>query len=131
MILPCGVNKASGLAAALEELQLSPHNVVGVGDAENDHAFLRAVGFGVAVDNALPQVKKTADLVTEGARGDGVIELVEHLLEEDAGLFATERHRIEVGRRGRRRGGRPVAVRAAACSWRARRGSASRRWRRR
>ncbi len=98
MILPSGVNKASGLAAALEELQLSPHNVVGVGDAENDHAFLRTVGFGVAVSNALPQVKKTADFVTERARGDGVIELAEHLLEEDAGLFATERHRIQVGR---------------------------------
>ena len=40
MILPSGVNKATGLAAALEELGLSPHNVVGVGDAENDHAFL-------------------------------------------------------------------------------------------
>ena len=35
-----GVNKATGLAAALDELGLSPHNVVGVGDAENDHAFL-------------------------------------------------------------------------------------------
>ena len=40
MVLPSGVNKATGLAAALSELGLSPHNVVGVGDAENDHAFL-------------------------------------------------------------------------------------------
>ena len=40
MVLPTGVNKATGLAAALDELGLSPHNVVGVGDAENDHAFL-------------------------------------------------------------------------------------------
>ena len=40
MVLPSGVNKATGLDAALDELGLSPHNVVGVGDAENDHAFL-------------------------------------------------------------------------------------------
>ena len=40
MVLPPGVNKASGLAAALDELGLSPINVVGIGDAENDHAFL-------------------------------------------------------------------------------------------
>ena len=40
MVLPSGVNKAIGLAAALRDLGLSPHNVVGVGDAENDHAFL-------------------------------------------------------------------------------------------
>ncbi|TIX75382.1 MAG: HAD-IIB family hydrolase, partial [Mesorhizobium sp.] len=56
MVLPSGVNKATGLAAALEDLGLSAHNVVGIGDAENDHAFLRAVGFGVAVANALPKV---------------------------------------------------------------------------
>ena len=43
MVLPSGVNKATGLAAALDELGLSPHNVVGVGDAENDHAFLGRV----------------------------------------------------------------------------------------
>ena len=39
MVLPAGVNKASGLAAAIGELGLSPLKVVGVGDAENDHAF--------------------------------------------------------------------------------------------
>src|SRR5439155_10184033 len=54
MVLPSGVNKATGLHAALAELHLSPHNVVGVGDAENDHAFLSACECSVAVANALP-----------------------------------------------------------------------------
>ena len=40
MVLPGGMNKAVGLKAALEELGISIHNTVGVGDAENDHAFL-------------------------------------------------------------------------------------------
>jgi hydroxymethylpyrimidine pyrophosphatase-like HAD family hydrolase len=40
MVLPPGVNKATGLVAALHALGISPRNVVGVGDAENDHAFL-------------------------------------------------------------------------------------------
>ena len=62
MVLPSGMNKAAGLAAALRELELSPHNVVGVGDAENDHAFLRACGCAAAVANALPTVKETADI---------------------------------------------------------------------
>ena len=62
-----GVNKASGLAAALDDLGLSPHNVVAVGDAENDHAFMQASGFAAAVANALPAVKEEADLVTAGA----------------------------------------------------------------
>ena len=55
MVLPAGVNKATGLAAALESLGLSPHNAVGVGDAENDHAFLALCECAVAVANALPR----------------------------------------------------------------------------
>ena len=61
MVLPSGVNKGTGLAAALEELELSAHNVVGVGDAENDHAFLKVCECSVAVANALPALKERAD----------------------------------------------------------------------
>ncbi|MER8826638.1 HAD-IIB family hydrolase [Mesorhizobium sp. M0938] len=100
MVLPSGVNKATGLAAALEDLELSAHNVVGIGDAENDHAFLRAVGFGVAVANALPKVRETADYVTNGARGAGVRELIEGLIAHDAALLDTARQRIEIGADG-------------------------------
>jgi len=57
MVLPPGVNKASGLKAALVDLGLSAHNVVSIGDAENDHAFLRASGYAVAVANALSAIK--------------------------------------------------------------------------
>src|SRR5688572_25365379 len=63
MVLPSGVNKASGLAAALRHMGLSPHNAVGVGDAENDHAFLALCECAVAVENALPALKDKADLV--------------------------------------------------------------------
>jgi HAD superfamily hydrolase (TIGR01484 family) len=83
MVLPSGVNKGTGLAAALDELRLSAHNVVGVGDAENDHAFLASCECAVAVDNALPTLKERADLVTRGARGEGVAELVDMLLDDD------------------------------------------------
>jgi HAD superfamily hydrolase (TIGR01484 family) len=57
MVLPSGVNKATGLDRALQALGISPQNVVGIGDAENDHAFLDACGCAVAVDNALPALK--------------------------------------------------------------------------
>ncbi|WP_460068793.1 HAD-IIB family hydrolase [Pseudomonas sp. S1_A06] len=43
MVLPPCVNKASGLSAALRRLGICELNVVGVGDAENDHAFYRSV----------------------------------------------------------------------------------------
>src|SRR2546421_1933200 len=48
MVLPRNVDKASGLRVALKELGLSPAEVVAVGDAENDHAFLNICGWSVA-----------------------------------------------------------------------------------
>ena len=86
MVLPSGVNKATGLVAALADLGLSPHNVIGVGDAENDHALLRACGVGAAVANALPMLKEAADIVLDKARGDGVAELIDRVLAKDARL---------------------------------------------
>ena len=83
MVLPAGVNKASGLEAVLGRLSLSPHNVVAMGDGENDHALLSLAGCSVAVANAVPTLKEAADFVTREPAGDGVIELAERLLAND------------------------------------------------
>jgi HAD superfamily hydrolase (TIGR01484 family) len=80
MVLPPGIDKASGLKAALEELELSPQKVVAVGDAENDRVFLDLCGYSAVVANALPSLKAHADLVTAGAEGHGVLELIDGLL---------------------------------------------------
>jgi HAD superfamily hydrolase (TIGR01484 family) len=99
MVLPSGVNKAIGLAAVLAEMKLSPHNAVGIGDAENDHAFLAACECGVAVANALPSLKERAAWVTAGDHGLGVQELARALVEHDlAGATAcNERASVPVG----------------------------------
>src|SRR5262245_44435252 len=98
MVLPSGVNKATGLAAALKQLGLSPHNAVGVGDAENDHAFLKVCECSAAVANALPAVKDTADIVMAKDHGAGVAELIDRLLANDlSDLKTLARHRIPVG----------------------------------
>jgi HAD superfamily hydrolase (TIGR01484 family) len=83
MVLPSGVNKATGLRRALDALKLSPHNTVGVGDAENDHAFLAACECAVAVANALDSVKARADFVTAADHGAGVMELIDRLIASD------------------------------------------------
>jgi hydroxymethylpyrimidine pyrophosphatase-like HAD family hydrolase len=98
MVLPSGVNKASGLKAALDELGLSAHNVITVGDAENDHAMMSLSEFAVAVSNALPAVQDRADLVTVGDHGDGIIELCEHVLATDLLECAPARHKVNLGR---------------------------------
>lgn len=93
MILPSGVNKAVGLSHALAELGLSPNHVVGVGDAENDHAFLSICGRSVAVSNALPIVKQRVDWVTEKSHGAGVQELAEMLVATDLAPLTERIHR--------------------------------------
>jgi HAD superfamily hydrolase (TIGR01484 family) len=99
MILPAGVNKATGLRAALEELNLSAHNAVGVGDAENDHAFLSLCECSAAVANALPAVKDKADIVLQGDHGAGVTQLIDEMLADDLASRepALWRHAVNLG----------------------------------
>src|SRR5205823_5246275 len=85
MVLPEGVDKGSGLRAALTELGLSPLRTVGVGDAENDHDLLACCECAIAMANALPCLKERADWVTTRPEGAGVEELVEHLLDNNLG----------------------------------------------
>ena len=107
MVMPSGVNKATGLAAALKELELSPHNVARIGDAENDHSFLKQCEYSAAGANALPAIRESVDSCTAGALGDGVVELIdemvatylggrEQLLERHHLLFGTRDNGAEV-----------------------------------
>jgi len=100
MVLPSGINKAAGLEVALADLGLSAHEVVGIGDAENDHAFLARCGLSVAVADALPSVRDEADIVTRGGAGAGAVEIVEALLADDSALAPRAgRGEIEIGKR--------------------------------
>ena len=83
MVLPSGINKATGLQVALEQLEIPQANVVAVGDAENDHAFLEWCGFSAAVANALPSLKDNADYVTQRDHGAGVEELIDFILQDN------------------------------------------------
>lgn len=76
MVLPAGVTKGTGLFEALGDIGVSRHSTIGVGDAENDHALFDVCELGVAVGNAVPALKRHADLVLSGHDGDGVVELL-------------------------------------------------------
>lgn len=112
MVLPAGVNKATGLATALADLKLSLRNTVAVGDAENDHAMLKAAEFGVAVANALPALKDEADHVSRLGHAGAVIEAMEAVLDRDLGGLGgrSPRRRVALGTL---RDGTPVALPAA------------------
>ncbi|MBA3754493.1 MAG: HAD hydrolase family protein, partial [Nitrospira sp.] len=75
--------------------------VVGVGDAENDHALLSLCECGVAVANAVPMLKETADLVTEKDHGAGVLQLIQEMVNHDLTHHENRltRHHVLLGTR--------------------------------
>jgi HAD superfamily hydrolase (TIGR01484 family) len=83
MALPAGVNKASGMEYVLRRLGLSRHEVVGIGDGENDHSFLRRCECAVAVANAVPSIRELAAFTTAGEAGSGVAEVIDELIAND------------------------------------------------
>lgn len=99
MVLPAGINKATGLGFALRKLGLSRHEAVGVGDAENDHSFLACCECSASVANGVAALKENVDIVTAGENGRGVRELIDELIADDLermqGLL--DRNRILLG----------------------------------
>lgn len=83
MVLPSGVNKASGLKRALKTMEIPATAVAAVGDAENDHAMFEYCGFSAAVANALPSVKEHAKWILGHDHGDGVAELIDLILQNE------------------------------------------------
>jgi hydroxymethylpyrimidine pyrophosphatase-like HAD family hydrolase len=96
MMLPSGINKATGLSQALRRLNLTGEQAVGIGDAENDHAFLNSCAVSVAVANALPALKEKCDLVLTSDHGRGVVEIIERLLADDLRSLGARRPRQAV-----------------------------------
>lgn len=101
MVLPAGINKASGLAYALRKLGLSRHEAVGVGDGENDHSFLACCECSVAVANGVAALKENVTFVTAGENGQGVRELIDELIANDLDWLQDkiDRDRIPLGSR--------------------------------
>jgi hydroxymethylpyrimidine pyrophosphatase-like HAD family hydrolase len=99
MVLPSGINKATGLQVALKELGISAHNVAAIGDAENDHALLAACEAGAAVSNAVPMLKSHADVVTPSDHGAGVAEFIDRLIGDDLSDLESKlvRHHLLLG----------------------------------
>ena len=69
---PVGVSKASGLALVAERLGVGQGDVLAIGDGRNDMEMLRWAGRGVAMGQAVEEVRAAADAVTETVYDDGV-----------------------------------------------------------
>lgn len=101
MVLPAGINKSTGMDYALRKLGLSPHEVFGVGDSENDHSFLKRSECAATVANAVPSIRKLAAIVANGENGAGLAELIDELIATDFRRLqdGVQNHTIAIGRR--------------------------------
>jgi hypothetical protein len=98
MLLPAGVSKGSGVEQALRFLCLSPHDVLALGDAENDLPLFEACGFSACPGNSLPVVRERVDWVLPGAHGDGIAAAItEQILPDRLDVRHSPRHRIPIG----------------------------------
>ncbi len=74
-------DKLSVFEELLERIGLSPDKVAYIGDDLTDLPVIRYAGFGVAVANAVDEVKQYADYVTTRPGGSGAVrEVIEYIL---------------------------------------------------
>jgi Cof subfamily protein (haloacid dehalogenase superfamily) len=62
-------------------LEVSPEEMVGIGDGYNDFSLLEACGYKVAMGNAPEDLKAIADYVAPSVENDGVAEAIYHVME--------------------------------------------------
>lgn len=78
-LLPPGISKGTALTLMAPGLGLAPEDFVAVGDSNNDIEMIRSAGIGVALGNATPQMKESADLVTGKKYGEGFSTIIKAL----------------------------------------------------
>uniref|UniRef100_A0A7C5V5Q0 HAD family phosphatase n=1 Tax=Caldicellulosiruptor owensensis TaxID=55205 RepID=A0A7C5V5Q0_9FIRM len=72
-----GVNKKRALEFVCSYLGIDPKEIMAIGDNENDLQMIEFAGLGVAMENAIEELKKIADFVTQSYEDDGVAKAIE------------------------------------------------------
>lgn len=79
-IVRSGLNKAVGLAHVSKYLNIPQQNIIAFGDEDNDLEMIEYAGTGVAMGNAISQLKNIANEVTSSNNEDGIAEFLQERL---------------------------------------------------
>jgi len=71
-VIPKGGSKAEGIKKMIDRLGFKLEDVYAFGDGLNDIEMLQAAGTGVAMGNAVPEVKQHANMTTKSVEEDGI-----------------------------------------------------------
>ena len=81
-IAPMGVTKWHSVLRLADEWGISPDEICAVGDDVNDIPMIRGAGLGVAMGNALDEVKAAADRIAPCNNSDGLVEVIGWLVDD-------------------------------------------------
>ncbi|MDR1388754.1 MAG: Cof-type HAD-IIB family hydrolase [Treponema sp.] len=76
-----GISKAHTLGFVAERAGVKMENIMAIGDHFNDLEMIEAVGFGVAMGNAIPQLKEKADWITLSNDEDGLAVAISKIIQ--------------------------------------------------
>ena len=96
MLVPVGISKGSGVRHAMHALKLSPHDVLAIGDAENDLDLFEVCGWTACPGDAVPEVKARVDWVLGGPNGAGVAAAIT-ASKSVLPMAASRRHELVIG----------------------------------
>lgn len=79
-ISPKGMTKGKALSKICENLHIKKEETIAIGDQELDIPMFMEAGVGIAVGNAIPELKEIADFVTASNNEAGIADGLEHYL---------------------------------------------------
>ena len=79
-VMPQNIDKAHSLQKLLNYLGMSADQMICCGDGFNDLTMIEYAGLGVAMENAQPILKKTADYITKSNDEDGVLHVINEFM---------------------------------------------------
>ncbi|OLQ23880.1 HAD family hydrolase [Listeria seeligeri] len=75
-----GIDKAKALDTVLKPMGIKAENLIAFGDGHNDITMVRYAGTGVAMQNAVPELKEAANTITLSNNEDGIAHLLDSLI---------------------------------------------------
>lgn len=96
-------NKGSALLFLANALGIDRSEIIGIGDNHNDSELLKAAGFGIAMGNAVPEMKELADYTSLSNNDEGVLHAIDKFILDPANAAATQEGREEHAQLGRKK----------------------------
>lgn len=85
----CSANKGNGLEKLINILGIKFEEVAAIGDNNNDFEMIQKSGVGIAMGNAIDELKNKAGYVTSSNDDDGVAEAIVKILNNDIESMAS------------------------------------------